>query len=121
MAAKLINATRTHEVLVWTIGLDSAERHLERIALRVRHGGHSIPEHKVRERYTASMANLVRLVPHVHAIQVFDNSATVTEGQPLHAPRLVALIVEGRLAKPGLDALHAVPRWAVAVVEAALG
>ena len=120
MTAKLIDAARSHEVLVWYVGLDGVERHLERIALRVRHGGHDIPERKVRERYVSSMANLVRLVPHVQAVQIFDNSATVAEGAPLRTPRLVALIVEGRLVRPGLDGLNDVPRWAVPAVEAAL-
>ena len=120
VTAALLKATRTHEVLVWYVGLESVERHLERVALRVRHGGHDIPEAKVRERWLASMANLVRLVPHVAAIQVFDNSATVAEGEVLRAPKLVARIVDGRLVKPGLDGLNEVPRWAVPVVEAAL-
>jgi hypothetical protein len=66
------------------------------------------------------MANLVRLLPHVAAIQVFDNSATVPEGQPLKPPRLVAKIEAGRLRWPALGALASVPRWAAPVVEAAL-
>lgn len=120
VTATLIEATRTHEVLVWYVGLDSVERHLERVALRVRHGGHDIPAAKIRERHVSSMANLVRLLPHVAAIQVFDNSATVPEGQPLKPPRLVAKIEAGRLRWPALGALASVPRWAAPVVEAAL-
>jgi len=120
VTATLIDATRTHDVLVWYVGLDSVERHLERIALRVRCGGHSIPEHRVRERYVSAMANLVRLLPHVAAIHVFDNTATVAEGEPLRPPKRVARIDAGRLRWPSLDALETVPRWAVPVVAAAL-
>lgn len=120
VTATLIEATRTHAVLVWYVGLDGVERHLERIALRVRHGGHDIPEHRVRERYVSAMANLVRLVPHVEAIQVFDNSVSVAEGEALRPPTLVAAIDRGRLRSPRLGELAGVPRWAVPVVEAAL-
>jgi predicted ABC-type ATPase len=120
VTATLVEAARTHDVLVWYVGLDSVARHLERVALCVRHGGHDIPAAKIRERWLGSMANLVRLVPHAAGIQVFDNSTAVPEGQPLRAPRLVAAIEAGRLRWPPPDALDRVPRWAVPVVEAAL-
>lgn len=121
ITATLIEATRSHEVLVWYVGLDSVERHLERVALRVRRGGHDIPEQRIRERYMRSMANLVRLVPHVAAIQVFDNSISVAEGEPLRPLKLVARIEAGRLRWPPLESLDEVPRWAVPVVAATLG
>ena len=121
VTATLVEASRSHDVLVWYVGLDSVALHLERVALRVRHGGHDIPAAKIRERWLGSMANLVRLVPHAAGIQVFDNSTAVPEGEPLHAPRLVAVIEAGRLRWPPPDALDRVPRWAVPVVEAGLG
>jgi predicted ABC-type ATPase len=120
VTATLIDAARSHDVLVWYVGLDSVERHLERIALRVRHGGHDIPAAKVRERWLGSMANLTRLVPHAAGIQVFDNSTPVPEGEPLRPPTRVAAIESGRLRWPLTDGLQHVPRWAVPVVEAAL-
>ena len=73
--AKLVGAAKTHDVLMWFCGLDSPESHLGRIALRVRHGGHDIPEAKVRERYESSIRNLVRLLPHLSRLRVYDNSA----------------------------------------------
>lgn len=120
VTASLIEAASTHDVLIWYVGLESPERHIERVALRVSRGGHSIPEHRIRERYLSSMANLVRLVPHVQAIQVFDNSVTVAEGGALRPPALVASIVDGRLRWPNVEGLSDVPRWAVPVVEAGL-
>jgi predicted ABC-type ATPase len=120
VTATLIEATRSHDVLVWYIGLDSIERHLARVALRVRHGGHDIPAARIRERWLRSMANLVRLVPQVAAIEVFDNSAEVPEGEPLRPPRRVARIEGGRLRWPPPEALDQVPRWAAPVVAAAL-
>ena len=120
VTATLIEAGRSHDVLIWYVGLDSVAQHLERVALRVRHGGHDIPAAKIRERWLGSMANLVRLVPHAAGIQVFDNLTAVPEGEPLRPPRLVAAIEDGRLRWPPPDALDRVPRWAVPVVEAAL-
>lgn len=120
VTALLIEATRTHEVLIWYVGLNSPERHIERVALRVRHGGHSIPDQRIRERYVSSMANLVRLVPRVAAIQVFDNSVSVPEGEALKPPKRVAMIESGHLRWPSVEALSDVPRWAVPVVEAGL-
>jgi predicted ABC-type ATPase len=120
VTALLIEATRTHEVLIWYVGLNSPERHIERVALRVRHGGHSIPDQRIRERYVSSMANLVRLVPCVAAIQVFDNSVSVPEGEVLKPPKLVAMIESGHLRWPSVEALRDVPRWAVPMVEAGL-
>lgn len=121
VTATLIEASRGHDVLVWYVGLDDVDRHIERVALRVRHGGHDIPTAKIRERYRSAMANLVRLVPHAAAIRVFDNSMPVPEGEALRPPRRVAVIEGGRLRWPPLDALDTVPRWAAPVVEAALG
>lgn len=120
VTASLIDATNTHDVLVWYVGLDSVEGHIGRVHLRVARGGHSIPERRIRERYVSAMANLVRLVPHVQAIQVFDNSTAIAEGEPLRPPRMIASIVAGRLRWPHAEALGGVPRWAAPVVEAGL-
>lgn len=120
VTATLIEAARSHDVLIWYVGLDSVERHLARVALRVRHGGHDIPAARIRERWLRSMANLVRLVPHAAAIEVFDNSTEVPEGEPLRPPRRVARIEGGRLRWPPPEGLREVPRWAAPVVAAAL-
>src|SRR5258708_5737281 len=47
--AQLIGeAAATHDVVMIFWGLDSVERHIERVRLRVRHGGHDIPEERIR-------------------------------------------------------------------------
>lgn len=121
VTAALIMAARTHDVLIWYVGLDSPERHIERVALRVRRGGHTIPTARIRARYLSAMANLVRLVPHVRAIDVFDNSMNIAEGAALAPPRHLASIIDGRLIWPQADAMADAPRWAVPVIEAAAG
>jgi predicted ABC-type ATPase len=120
VTASLLEACATHDVLLWYVGLHSVELHLERVRLRVASGGHSIPEAKIRERYLSSTANLIRLVPHVHAVQVYDNSRSFAAGEALRPPEQLAAIVNGRLIRPQASELPLIPTWAKAVVEAML-
>ncbi|HEY0200610.1 MAG TPA: AAA family ATPase, partial [Burkholderiaceae bacterium] len=74
IAGMLAKAVGSHQVVMLFCGLCSAEQHLDRVRLRVAHGGHDIPEKKIRERWVASRANLVRMLPLLARLQVFDNS-----------------------------------------------
>jgi predicted ABC-type ATPase len=62
------------EVALFYVGLEKVELHLERVRSRVQAGGHDIPELKIRERYTSSIKNLVKLAPRLTELRVFDNS-----------------------------------------------
>jgi predicted ABC-type ATPase len=109
-------------VRVWFVGLDTVERHLERVRRRVARGGHDIPEAKVRERYRRSRENLIRLLPALDALRVFDNS---TEADPNAgippAPKLLLDFRRGRVVAPGeLSTLLATtPAWAKPIAAAA--
>ena len=121
--ARLIDAARTHDVLVWYCGLASPELHLARIRARVVAGGHDIPEAKVRERWAASVSNLIALLPHLSQARLFDNSATVAPGEAVPEPIHVATFDHGRLAWPAPNdstQLARTPDWAKPVLEAAL-
>lgn len=121
--AKLVQAARTHDVLVWYCGLATPDLHLARIRARVAAGGHDIPEAKVRERWQTSIANLIALLPQLVELRLFDNSASVAPGQPVPDPVPVAVIQKGRLAWPAADdvaQLARTPDWAKPVLEAAL-
>ncbi len=121
--ARLLAAARTHDVLVWFCGLASPELHIARVRARVARGGHDIPEVKIRERWTAAVANLIALLPQLAQAQLYDNSASVPSGQPVPDPLHVAHIAQGRLIWPTADdraALRRVPDWAKPVMEAAL-
>lgn len=122
MAALLERAAREgFEVRVWFAGLASPEQHLARIRSRVRHGGHDIPEADVRRRYDQSRLNLVRLLPVLTELRVYDNSAEgdPKAGQAPH-PRLLLHWQGGRIAAPPVQALPATPEWAKPIVAAAL-
>ncbi len=101
------------------VGLDSPERHMARVRARVAAGGHDIPSDKIRERFETSRANLVRLLPRLTRLEVFDNSreAAPEAGEtPVPVPLLT--VEQGRIA-------HMLPReelaaWARPIAAAAM-
>jgi predicted ABC-type ATPase len=122
MARLLGEAAATHDVIMIFCGLDSLERHIERVRLRVRHGGHDIPEERIRTRWTSARRNLIALLPRLAQLQVFDNSREAAPGADIPAPVLVLEMKDGRVLYPGRDdveALQATPEWAKPIVEAA--
>jgi predicted ABC-type ATPase len=107
------------EILVWYVGLRSPEMHIERVAARVRRGGHAIPEEIIRQRYDRSRLNLVQLLPSLTALRVYDNSDPAEpEAGELPVLRLVLHVEAGRLVGP--EDLSPTPDWAKPIVAAAL-
>ena len=120
--AMLAAAAATHDVVMIFCGLASPEQHLARVRARVAHGGHDIPEHKIRERWVASRANLIQLMPSLARLQVFDNSAEAPPGGEIGDPVLVLEMSRGQIDFPQADdavALAATPGWARPIVQAA--
>ena len=118
----LAKASRTHDIAMLFCGLSSVEQHIERVRFRVARGGHDIPEEKIRERWLASRANLIKLLPVLTRLQVFDNSAEAMPGQDIPDPTLVLEVLAGRMVFPMPDnaaALAATPAWARSIVQAA--
>jgi predicted ABC-type ATPase len=118
----LAQASATHHVVMWFCGLASVELHLRRVAARVAGGGHDIPEAKIRERWDGSRRNLIRLLPYLAHLQVFDNSAEAAPGRPIPAPILLLELVNGKMLRPDPadpGQLDAIPGWAMPVVEGA--
>lgn len=75
-------AMKDVEVKVIFVGLDSPEKHLERVAARVAKGGHNIPEDKIRARWTGAISNMMLLIPVCRAVAVYDNSNDLVNGVP---------------------------------------
>ncbi|CAA2110559.1 AAA family ATPase [Variovorax paradoxus] len=119
----LAGAAATHDVVMIFCGLSSPEQHMARVRARVARGGHDIPEAKIRERWTASRANLINLLPKLARLQVFDNSAEAPQGGDIEDPVLVLEMAAGHLVFPQPDdaqALAATPAWARPIVQAAI-
>lgn len=118
----IAEASKTHDVLMIFCGLASAQKHIDRVRLRVRHGGHDIPEEKIRSRWDTSRQNLIALLPHLARLQVFDNSADAAPGEDIPDPILVLEMEHGQVRYPDREdakALQATPDWAKAIVAAA--
>jgi predicted ABC-type ATPase len=62
------------KVRIWYIGLESVELNLARVKARVEQGGHSIPEADIRKRWDSSRRNLIKLLPHLDSLRLYDNS-----------------------------------------------
>lgn len=107
------------EVRVWYVALGTPELHIARVRARVARGGHDIPEIKVRERYERSRINLIRLLPELTELRVFDNSMDADPAAgSAPMPVLVLHVAHGTIV--AMCELSQVPEWAKPIVAAAL-
>ncbi|WP_198937941.1 AAA family ATPase [Pelomonas sp. KK5] len=121
LATMLMNGARAGaEVHLWFAGLATPELHIERVRSRVAHGGHDIPEAKIRQRYLSSLQNLVELMPLLTSLVVFDNSIESDPRRGLAPrPKLILRMRQGREITE-MIAPADVPTWAKPVVMQAL-
>ncbi|HEV2717016.1 MAG TPA: zeta toxin family protein [Terriglobales bacterium] len=107
------------EVRIWYVGLDSVERHIARVRSRVVQGGHDIPEERIRERYIQSRLNLIRLLPRLTELLLYDNSE---EADPRTGtapePSVVLSLVRGKVRQT--CELTRAPEWAKPILAVAL-
>jgi predicted ABC-type ATPase len=104
-------------VRVMYVGLGSADLHVQRVRSRVERGGHAIAESKIRVRYVRSLENLIRLVPRLAELVVWDNSAEADpEAGVAPRPHRILHYADGvlRYACPPAE----VPEWAKPVYVA---
>jgi predicted ABC-type ATPase len=107
---------RGFEVRMLYVLLQTPELQIARVRIRVRTGGHDVPEDKIRSRRTRSLAELAWFAEHVDRLAIFDNSAgapelmatkTIGDGLNWHYPPSPALALEleaAGLAMPVLEA-----------------
>jgi predicted ABC-type ATPase len=107
------------EVRIWYIGLSSPELHLARVRASVARGGHDIPESRIRARYDSGRLNLIRLLPRLTELRVYDNTAeadpqagVAPEPQPILHARRGKVVWSCPLAET--------PEWAKPILAAAL-
>jgi len=108
------------EVRIWYVGLSSPELHIARVRSRVARGGHDIPDTAIRERYDRSRLNLIRLMPKLTELRVYDNSQ---EADP-HAgvrpePALILHLARAKIISS--CGLADTPQWAKPILRAAIG
>ncbi|MBI4638742.1 MAG: zeta toxin family protein [Candidatus Rokubacteria bacterium] len=83
--------SRGFAVFLVFIGLDSPVLAVARVKQRVEHGGHDIPDEKLRARFPRTVANLRAAIPIVDEAFLFDNSSYDTPY------RVVAVYRDGQL------------------------
>lgn len=112
-------ASRGIEVRIWYVGLNSPELHIARVRSRVEKGGHDILEPRIRERYDTSRLNLIRLLPSLSELWVYDNSEEADpDAGVAPEPKLLLHIRRGAIV--GAPDLRLTPEWAKAIVAAAM-
>jgi predicted ABC-type ATPase len=110
-------ADRGVEVHVWYVALESADLHVQRVRARVAAGGHDIPEERIRARYDSSRENLIRLLPKLSSVHVFDNSRPPDAKTGIVEPKSVLKMESGRIHEVARD--EDIPQWAYGIVAAA--
>lgn len=71
----IINAKKHgYKITVFYVGVDSVELAKERIAYRVKKGGHGIPDADVERRFHESFRNLEIIMPYCDELYFFDNT-----------------------------------------------
>lgn len=109
------------ELWVWYAGLESPELHLKRVSERVAKGGHDIPESDIRRRYETSHLNLIRLLPFLAKLSVYDNSREADPAQGARPEPQPVLVFDSRgISFPDTARLKATPAWAKPIVMAAI-
>jgi predicted ABC-type ATPase len=107
------------EVRVWYAGLASPELHIERVRRRVAKGGHDIAEADIRRRYDQSRLNLIRLLPRLTELRLYDNSEEADPDAGREpAPKLLLHWRSGRIVAP--RDFKDTPDWGKPIVAAAM-
>lgn len=107
------------EVRIWYAGLRSPELHIARVRARVARGGHDIPEVKIRARFNSSRLNLIRLIPKLTELRVYDNSEEVDPNAGMAPePKLLLQMASGKIVS--LCDLPSTPAWAKPILAAAI-
>jgi len=66
--------SRQFQIRLIYVLLDSPDRNVERVRMRVAKGGHGVPEDKIRERHARSLLQLPWFLDQADEAWIFDNS-----------------------------------------------
>jgi predicted ABC-type ATPase len=90
-------------VALYVVALDNPQRLVQRVARRVREGGHDVPADKILTRYPRTLAHLRQAAPLADVCYLYDAQEVEDGG---HA--LVAICQDGRLVHQLMEPL---PQW----------
>ena len=77
----VVDFAKSRGFQIWFIYvlLDSPERNVERVRLRVARGGHDVPEAKIRDRYVRSLDQMSWFITAADRAWVYDNSGATPD------------------------------------------
>jgi predicted ABC-type ATPase len=81
----------TDEIELHYVGVESVDIAKKRIAYRVEHGGHGIPDEDVERRYIESFKRLKSVIDKCNLAVLYDNSETFNRFAIYKDGRLVSL------------------------------
>lgn len=92
-----------YEIVVYYIGLQDVQMHIDRVASRVEQGGHWIAEEDIRFRYGQSLQNLKPALLIADQVIIIDNT---------YEPSIVAEIFNGKM----VYCSELLPKWSESVL-----
>jgi len=107
------------DVRIWYVGLRNPELHIARVRARVAKGGHDIAESTIRERFDRSRVNLIRLMPRLAELRVYDNSGEADpDAGAIPQPMLLLHMAGGKTVSSCDPAMT--PEWAKPILAVAM-
>jgi len=97
---------QSYDTTLIYVGIDDARECIRRIAVRVRRGGHTVPDSDVLRRLPRSIANLVPALHYADRALILDNGS---QSSPY---RTVAELADGVL-----KLSKSVPQWAITALN----
>ena len=94
-----------YEISMFFLGLKEVSKNIERVALRVKNGGHHIPTEDILRRHTTSRDNLLQNLKLIDNLLVVDNSNLDGE-----------LILETSQGNISFQSNH-IPQWVAPIIE----
>lgn len=105
---RLVDRAKERGFAFWLIYvvLDSPERNVERVRLRVQKGGHDVPEEKIHSRYHRSLEQFPWFLERADRAWIFDNSG---ERPKLIGEKQNGIVeLEEAAIKPVIDAVNTI-------------
>lgn len=93
-----------YDIVMYYIGLQDVQMHIDRVASRVEQGGHWIAEEDIRFRYGQSLQNLKPALAIADQVFIIDNT---------NQPTIVAEIAESKL----IYCIENIPAWSANVIR----
>ncbi|WP_246246651.1 hypothetical protein [Paenibacillus lemnae] len=87
-----------YKIIVYYIGLQDVQMHIDRVASRVQQGGHWIAEEDIRYRYGHSLQNLKPALAIADQVIIIDNT---------YKPLIIAEITQDKL----IYRIDSIPAW----------